>query len=120
MELQGCGVAGFEALREGAAVGVGEELLGGPEGDCGRSGPGTLQTDLAKMELGRAEIGVRRVVFIEAPDRRIMEEHAAAAIGLQAMLMRVDHERVDLADPVVQITADGPGVAAERLTSTPL
>jgi pimeloyl-ACP methyl ester carboxylesterase len=35
-------------------------------------------------------------------------------------LERGDVIEVDLADPVVQITADGPGLAAEGLTSTPL
>ena len=47
-----------------------------------------------RCSSSRGEVGVRRVVGVEAPDRGVGEQDAAAAVGLQAVLVRVDHDRV--------------------------
>ena len=57
MEFERGGVAGFEALREGAAWVVGQQLLRGPESDCGGSGAGALEGDFAKVEVFGGEVG---------------------------------------------------------------
>ena len=93
-------MAGFEALGEGAAGCVGEQLLGGPESDGGGSGAGALEGDLAEMEFLRGEVGVRGVVFVEAADGGVAEEDAAAAVGLEAVLVRVDDDGVGVRDGV--------------------
>jgi hypothetical protein len=45
------------------------------------------------MKVSGREIGVWRVVLVQPPDRRIGEQHGAAAVGLKAMLVWVDHDR---------------------------
>jgi len=50
------------------------------------------------MEFGGAEIGVGGVVFVEASDVGIAEEDAAAAVGLEAVFVRVDDDGVGLTD----------------------
>ena len=47
------------------------------------------------MQLGRTEIRKRGLVLVETPDVGVLEQHAATAIGLQAVLVRVDDDRVD-------------------------
>src|SRR5579863_4824113 len=59
-----------------------KQPLRGPERDRGRTGPGTLQADLAQVQLLRREVGIGRIVLVEPADSGIAEEHAAAAIGL--------------------------------------
>ena len=100
VEFEGGFVAGFEVLGEGAAASVGEELLRGPESDGGGSGAGTLERDLAEVKIFGGEVGVRGVVFVEAADGGIAEEDAAAAVGLKAVLVRVDDDGVGLRDGV--------------------
>jgi len=38
-------------VREGAAWVVGQQLLRGPESDCGGSGAGALEGDLAEVQI---------------------------------------------------------------------
>ena len=100
VEFEGGGVAGFESLREGAAGGVGEQLLRGPEGDGRGSGTGTLEGDFAEVEVVRGEIGVGGVVFVETADGGVAEEDAAAAVGLEAVLVRIDDDGLGVGDGV--------------------
>ena len=112
MEFEGGVVTGFEALGEGAAGGVRQELLGGPEGDGGGSGAGALEGDLAEVEVFRGEVGVGRVVFVEAADGGVAEEDAAAAVGLEAVLVGVDDDGVGVGDGVEGGAGLGGEVAA--------
>ena len=99
---RGCRVpAGGKHPRELSSASQGKPLEGRPERHGARSRPGALEADLAQMQLGRAEVGVRRVVLVQLPDRRVAEEHAAAAVGLKAMLVRIDDDRVRLSDALV-------------------
>jgi hypothetical protein len=82
MEFEGGGVASFEALREGAAGSVGEQLLGGPESDRRGAGARTLERDFAEVEVLRGEVGVGGVVLVEAADGGVAEEDAATAVRL--------------------------------------
>ena len=50
------------------------------------------------MQLLAREIRVRRIVPVEPPDRWIAEEHTPTSIGLEAMLVRIDHNRIGLGD----------------------
>ena len=66
--------------------------------ECRRRGPGprAFQRDLAQVQLGRAEVGVGRVMPVEPADGRVAEKHAAAAIRLEPVLVRVDDDRIRL------------------------
>ena len=52
------------------------------------------------MKVLRGEVGVGRVVFVEAADGGIAEEDTATTIGLQAVLVRVDDDGVGVRDGV--------------------
>src|ERR1700733_13020500 len=52
------------------------------------------------MKILRGEIGVGRVVFVEMADGGGAEEDAAAAVGLEAVLVRVDDVGVGVGDGV--------------------
>src|ERR1700749_3008384 len=93
-------MAGLEALSEDAAGGVGGKLLGRPESYGGGSGAGALEGDLSEMEVLRGEVGVRGVVFVEAADGGVAKEDGAAAVGLEAVFVRVDDDGVGLGDGV--------------------
>src|SRR5262249_55081876 len=84
----------FEPMCERAAGRVGEKLLRSPKCDGGGSGAGTLQRDFSEMEILGREVGVGGVVFIEAADGGGTEEDTAAAVGLEAMFVRVDDDGV--------------------------
>ena len=75
-----------------------QQPLRGPQGHRRCPGPGTLQADLAKVQLLGSEVGVRRVVLVEAAHAGVAKEHAAAAVGLQPVLVRIDDDRVGLID----------------------
>ncbi len=67
----------------------------------------------------RREVGVRRIVLVEPPHRRVAEQHAPAAVRLQPVLVRIDHDGVGLADRrigpprrLVQRICNQPEVAA--------
>ena len=51
VEFEGGGVAGCQTLGEGAASGVREQLLGGPEGDGRSSGARALEGDFAEVKI---------------------------------------------------------------------
>ena len=46
------------------------------------------------MQFCGAEIGVGGIVLVKRANGRIPEEYAAAAIGLQPVLVRIDDDRV--------------------------
>jgi hypothetical protein len=100
VEFECGGMARFEALREGAAGSVGEQLLCSPESDRGGAGAGALEGDFAEVEIFRGEVGVGRVVFVEAADGRVAEEDATTAVGLEAVFVRVDDDGVGVGDGV--------------------
>src|SRR5690606_41554092 len=98
----GPGAGGADGAE--AVVGAeGEDLEGEPEGACRRPRPRALQADLAEVEAVRGEVGVGRVVAVEPADGGVAEEDAAAAVGLEPMLVGVHDDRV------------GPGDGAEML-----
>ena len=59
-----------------------------------RPRPRALQADLPEVERRRREVRVRRVVLVQPPDRGIAEQHGAAAVRLEPVLVRIDDERV--------------------------
>ena len=75
--------------------------------------PRALQRDLAQVQLGRAEVGIGRVMPIEPADGRVAEQDASATIGLEAVLVRVDDDRVRLANPVERRPGLGTEVARQ-------
>src|SRR5271169_3037883 len=48
------------------------------------------------MKIARSEVGVRRVVFIEAAHGWVAKQDAPTAIGLQSVFVRVDDDGVSL------------------------
>ena len=74
-----------------------EKPLGGPERYGSGAGPRTFQTDFAQMKFVRTEVGVGGIVLIEPPDCWVAKQDAAASVRLQAMFVRIDHDRVCLA-----------------------
>src|SRR5439155_14567953 len=97
VERQSSGARVTKALGELAARDQREEFLRCPERNRRRSWSRTFQANLTKMEFRRAEISVRRRMFIEAAHCRITKEDAAAAIGLQPVFVRIYHQAVNLA-----------------------
>src|ERR1700691_3281739 len=89
----------LKSMRKLAAADEGQKALGGPKrhGRCAR--PRAFEADLAKVEFAGSEVGVGRVVLVPAAHGGIAEQDAAAAVGLQTMLVRVDDDGVGLADP---------------------
>ena len=65
-----------------------------PERAGGGAGPRAFERDLAEVQFVRGEVGVRRVVTVEPADGRIAEEDAAAAVGLEPVLVRIDRNRI--------------------------
>src|SRR4051812_39262381 len=63
---------------------------GRPERRRRRAGARALQADLAEVQIAGGEVRVRRVVGVEPADARVREEDTPAAVGLQAVLVRVD------------------------------
>ena len=90
-----------------------QQALRRPERDGRRSGARAFEADLAQVQLVGAEVGVGGVVLVEPADRGIAEEDAAATVGLQAVLVRVDDDRVRLAEAVVSAAGLGPEVVGE-------
>ena len=98
VQLQGRRTAASEAMGKRASRHRRQELLRGPQSHRRGTGPRTLQTDLAKVQLLGREVGVGRVVLVEASHRRVAKENASAAVGLQAVLVRINHDRIGLVD----------------------
>ena len=65
-----------------------------PQRGGGGTGPRALQADLAEVQVARREVRVRRVVAVQAADAGVAEQHGAAAVGLEAVLVRVDDDGV--------------------------
>ena len=93
--------AAGQPLRELARLGIGQQLLRGPQRDGGCARAGALQADLAQVQLVRAEIGVGRVMLVEAANSGVTEQDAAAAVGLQAMFVGVDDDGVHVREGVI-------------------
>ena len=100
-------------MRELAAGGVGEEALGGPEGDGRGSGAGALEGDLAEVEVFGGEVSVGGVVLVEAADGGVAEEDASAAVGLEAVFVGVDDDGVGVGDGVEGSAGCGREVGGE-------
>src|ERR1035437_8852787 len=113
MQGEGGFASGFESAGELASFRVWEQALGGPESYGGGSGAGTFEGDLAEVEFLRREVGEGGVVLVEAADGGVAEENAAAAVGLQAVLVRVDDERVGAGDGVEGGAGFGREIAGE-------
>src|SRR5689334_11973155 len=71
-----------------------------PECYGSSAGARALEADFAEVKLAGREVGVGRVVPVEAANSRIAEDNASATVGLQTMLMRIDDNRVCLIDDV--------------------
>src|SRR5580658_104013 len=65
VKLLRCLPASLQSLRKLAALFQGQKLLCSPQCDCRRSRPRTLQADFTEMQFRRAEVGVRRLVFVQ-------------------------------------------------------
>src|ERR1700730_6726837 len=65
------------------------------------------------MEVFGGEVGVRGVVFVEAACCGVAKEDAAAAVGLEAVLVRVDNQRINSGDDVEGGASGGVEVGAE-------
>ena len=74
-----------------------QQALRRPKRHGCRPGARTLQADLPKMQFVRGEISIGRIVFVEASHGRIAKQHAAAAVGLQPVLVRIDDDGIHLA-----------------------
>src|SRR4051812_24692721 len=46
------------------------------------------------MEFRRTEVGVGRIMFVQTADAGIAKKNAAAAVGLQAVLVRIDDDGI--------------------------
>src|SRR5579863_6817205 len=113
MEGQGGIAAGLKATGECAPRGARKQALRGPECDGGGSGTRTFERDLAEVQVFGSEVRKRRVVFVVAPDAGIAEEDAAAAVGLEAVLVGVDDEGVGVGDGVEGGACGGREIAGE-------
>ena len=89
-----------------------QRLQGQPQPGGGGAGARALQADLPEVQVGLGEVRERRVVAIDAPPHRVGEEHRAAAVGLQAVLVRIDDDGVALGDRRVRLGRDERVVAA--------
>src|SRR5205823_6263336 len=63
-------------------------------------------------------VGVRRIVAIEPPHARIAKQHAATAIGLQAMLMWINDNRIDLVQRIVSSPSRGIEIVCQSVITT--
>jgi hypothetical protein len=88
-----CRQAGTKAIHR-----PGHDLARQPQRGGRSSRTGALQADLPQVQLRGREVRVRRVVQIEPPDSWITEQHRPAPVGLQPVLVWVDHDRVTLGD----------------------
>ncbi len=94
----GCLDGAFETLREFAARNERQQALRGPERHCRGSGTRALEANLAQVQFVGGEVGIGRVVLVKAAHLRIAKENAAAAIGLETMLVGVDHDGISCSD----------------------
>ncbi len=99
-----------------------------PQRGGGRAGARALEADLAEVQVAGGEVGVRRVVLVQPADAGVAEQHRAAAVGLQAVLVRVDDDAVGAArspgttsdtSPSRASSVKNPPYAASTCTRTP-
>lgn len=113
MQGQRGGAAGLQALGEFAAGVKRQHLLRGPQGDGGGAGAGAFEGDFAQVGVVGIQVGVGRVVPVVAFDVGVAEQDAAAAVGLQAVFVRVDGDGVGLADGVEGAAGGGGEVVGQ-------
>ena len=53
-----------------------------------------LEADLARVEFVAREVRVRRIVVVEPPNARVAEDDATTPVRLEAVLVRIDRDRV--------------------------
>ena len=70
------------------------------------------------MQLLRGEVGEGRIVPIEAPDRGIAEQDAAASVRLQAVLVRIHDQRIGIRNGVEGGTGFRAEIAGQCEVST--
>src|SRR5882672_399013 len=68
-----------------------QQALRRPERDRGRARPGALERDLAEVHFSRGVVRIRRVVIVQTSHGGITEQHAAAPVRLQSVLVGIDH-----------------------------
>ena len=96
-----CGLpAGLEPLRELAPAHQGQQFLRGPQRHGRSPGARAFQADFTQVQFRRGEVGVGGIMFVQRPHTRIAKQHATAPVGLQAVLVGINHNRVGLADLV--------------------
>ena len=117
VELECGGAAVVQHPRELAAVHERQEALRRPERDRRGAGPRALEADLAEVQVAGTEIGIGRVVSVVPADGGIAEDHTAAAVGLQAVLVRVDDDRIDLGEAVIGRACFGRQVVGEHVVA---
>ena len=101
--------------RPEAVVGLQRQHLQRQPQRAGRGArPRALEADLAQVQLVGREVRVRRVVLVEAADARVGEDHRAAAVGLQPVLVRIDDDRVAVPDRAERRLGDQAGPGQER------
>src|SRR5882757_6926612 len=91
---QCCLPSAFQPARECASLFQRQQSLRGPQGRRGGPRAGALQAYLAQVQLRGTEIRVGRIVLVQSANSGIAKEHAAAPVGLQSVLVRIDDNRV--------------------------
>src|SRR5262249_31754101 len=75
-----------------------ETLQRGPERGGGSACARTLEADLTEMQVGRGEIGVRRIMDVETTNRCVPKEHGTATVRLKPVFVRINHDAVTAGD----------------------
>lgn len=112
MQGQGGHAAGRQILREGSAGHQRQQALGGPQRDGHGTWTGAFQGNFAQMRVVRAQVGVGRVVAVVVPDGGVAEQHAAAAVGLEPVLVGVDGKGIGLRNAVERLPGFGVRLSA--------
>src|SRR2546429_2476240 len=94
-----CLSSAFQPACEFATLFQWRRFVRGRQSRRSRPWTGALQAYLTQVQLLGAEIGVGRIVLIPSSDLGVAKDHATAPIGLQSMLVRVDHNGVRFSDP---------------------
>ncbi len=105
-EVEGGLTAHGEVPGEGPLRHERQQFMRCPEGHGRGAGARALEADLPEVQVRRGEIGIGRVVLVMGADGGVSEQDAAAAIGLQAVFVRIDDDGIRRADGV----EGGPGL----------
>ncbi len=117
-QRQGTVAAGAERVGELAAALERQQPLRRPQRNRRCPGARAFQRNLPEVQFVRAEVGVGRIVPVMTADGRVAKQYAAAAVGLQPVLVRIDDDgigRVDGGEGARRIgieVVDQPEVAA--------